>query len=204
MIQLFVPTGNTEVVLGDLLEEFAQRLSQSRPGQARRWLWRQALRTAAHLAWESVRVAPWSAAALVLGSLVAAAVADRAISGLASLLLASVNAYDYLTAVWYWRAVDASRFVVVPLALGWSVAAIARERGIVIIALTTGLLIAVFAWNMGVLAPHFAQPDPLLGSPGGRRLLYEMVQKGTTFPLSLAAGGMMRRIQQLLAVRIVR
>jgi len=204
LVELFVPLPSAEAVLGDLEEEFAGRLSRSRHGAARRWYWRQALRTTAHLVWGSARAAPWSTAALVLGSLVLATVADRAVNGAASLLLANINAYDYVGALWFWRAVDVIRFVVVPVALGWSCATIARDREMVITALIAGVLIAVLAWNVGVLIQHLVPPGPLLGSPGGRRFLYEIVQMGTTFPLSLVAGGMMRRIQQLRAVRSVR
>ena len=76
LIELFVTAGTTKPVLGDLEEEFAERPRRVRTSAARRWYWRHALRTTVHLAWGSVRAAPWSTAALVLGSLVLAAVAD--------------------------------------------------------------------------------------------------------------------------------
>ena len=201
LIELFIARVSAEPVFGDLAEEFAVRTGGSGHA-ARRWYWRQAVSTILHLAWASIQAAPWSTAALVLGGLVLAAVADRAVNGAASLLLASVNAYDYVSAVWFWRAIDATRFVVVPLALGWSCAVIARDREMVIAALIAGVLIAVLAWNVGVLIHHLVPPGPLLGSPGGRRFLYEVVQMGTTFPAVVVAGGMLRRTQQMRAARI--
>ena len=162
LIGLFVPRATAEPVVGDLAEEFVARVRASEPA-ARRWYWRQALRTTAHLVWGSVRAAPWSTAALLLGSLVLAALADRAIKNSVNLLLANVNAYDYVSAVWFWRAVDAVRFVVVPLALGWSFAAIARDRAMVITALSAGVLIAVLAWNVTVLIQHLVLPDRFFG-----------------------------------------
>jgi hypothetical protein len=196
LIEFFVPPATAEPAVGDLAEEFAARAGGSE-AKARLWYWRQTLQTIPQLMWASVRLAPWSAAALVLGSLVVAALAGRAINGLASLLLANVNAYDYVSAVWYWRAVDGIRFVVMPFAVGWSVAAIDRERGLVITTLAAAVLIAIFGWNLAVLVErHLAASGLLFGSPGGRRLLYELVQAGTTFPLSLLAGGVLWRIRQ--------
>ena len=204
LVELFVSMSSAEAVLGDLAEEFAGRLSRSRHGAAGRWYWRQALRTTAHLVWGS---APGRA--VVDGR--ARARQPRPGGGrrscgrrAASLLLANVNAYDYVSALSFWRAVDVIRFVFVPDALGWSCATIARDREMVITALIAGVLIAVLAWNVGIRRPHLVPPGALGGSPGGRRFLYDIVQVGTTFPLSLVAGGMMRRIRQLRAIRSVR
>jgi len=72
----------------------------------------------------------------------------------------------------------------------------------VVTSLTLGVLIAVLAWNVTFLIQHLVPPSSFLGSPGGRRLLYEVVQMGTTFPLSLFAGGMLRRMQQMRAASV--
>jgi hypothetical protein len=72
LIELFVPSPNAEPVFGDLAEEFAAQTGLSGHAAARRWYWRQAVSTILHLARASIQAAPWSAAALVYGSLVAA------------------------------------------------------------------------------------------------------------------------------------
>jgi hypothetical protein len=58
LVELFAPMENAEGVLGDLEEEFAGRLTRSGHRAARRWYWRQALRTTIHLFWGSIRTAP--------------------------------------------------------------------------------------------------------------------------------------------------
>ena len=49
LVELFAPIESAEGVLGDLEEEFAGRLTRSGDRPARRWYWRQALRTTVHL-----------------------------------------------------------------------------------------------------------------------------------------------------------
>ncbi len=62
--------GQAESLLGDLLEEFSDLASKSGLAAARRWYWRQSVRTIAHLVGAGFRVAPRSiAGAVVLGYL---------------------------------------------------------------------------------------------------------------------------------------
>jgi hypothetical protein len=197
LIAFFVPPATAEPAAGDLAEEFAARASRSER-QARRWYWRQTVLTIPHLMLAALREAPWLAAGLVVCILGLLGLADRAINGLADVLLANVNAYDYIGAVWFWRGVDAVRFVAMPFALGWSFAAGSRDKEMVITGLTAGVLVAFLCWNISVLFVRGLTSEPaLFGSLGGRRIVYEAVQMGTTVPLSLLAGGMMRRLQQV-------
>jgi hypothetical protein len=55
-----------ESILGDLEEEFSDIASKSAAVSARRWYWRQSLKTMAQLAGAGVRNAPWPLAGLVL------------------------------------------------------------------------------------------------------------------------------------------
>ena len=55
LVELFAPIESAEGVLGDLEEEFAGRLTRSGDRPARRWYWRQALRTTVHLVLGAVR-----------------------------------------------------------------------------------------------------------------------------------------------------
>lgn len=204
LVEFFVPPAIAEPAIGDLAEEFATRAGRANP-QARRWYWRQAVLTIPHLMWTSVRLAPWSTAAFVLLALALAGAVDFAINTAVRLVLGNVNAYEYISAVAFWRAVFVARFVVVPLALGWSVAAVARDRQMVIPVAIAALQLAIFGWNLAFLAYRLALPPGrlfvvMLQAPA----LYDIAQMGTTFPALVLAGGMLRRIRQMRAASVAR
>jgi hypothetical protein len=68
LVALFTRAEQAESILGDLLEEFSQATSKSGVAFARRWYWRQAVKTIAHLIGAGFRAAPWSiVAAAVAG-----------------------------------------------------------------------------------------------------------------------------------------
>ncbi len=70
LIELVTPHEQAESIPGDLLEEFSELASKSGLASARRWYWRQSVKTIAHLAGAGFRVAPWSiAGAVVMGYL---------------------------------------------------------------------------------------------------------------------------------------
>ena len=58
-----------ESIIGDLFEEFFQLASKSGVAIARKWYWRQTLKTTVHLFGTAFRVAPWMTAAAVVGGL---------------------------------------------------------------------------------------------------------------------------------------
>ncbi len=66
LVSLFVPVEQLEAITGDMLEEFSRIAASSGPASARRWYWREALRTAMHFAAAGICAAPWSTAAAVL------------------------------------------------------------------------------------------------------------------------------------------
>ena len=66
LVSLFGSSQQAESILGDLAEEFSDIASKSGVASARRWHWRQSLKTIAHLAGSSFRTAPWSIAGVVL------------------------------------------------------------------------------------------------------------------------------------------
>ncbi|HEX4168410.1 MAG TPA: permease prefix domain 2-containing transporter [Bryobacteraceae bacterium] len=65
LVALFTCPEETEVILGDLHEEFSQLLSKLGIAAARNWYWRQSVRTSADLVGAGIRTAPWSTAAAV-------------------------------------------------------------------------------------------------------------------------------------------
>jgi hypothetical protein len=60
LVDLFASVDHAEALLGDLSEEFSDVASKSGVVCARRWYWRQAAKTIAHLAAVGFRLAPWS------------------------------------------------------------------------------------------------------------------------------------------------
>jgi hypothetical protein len=67
LLTLFALDGAAESILGDLLEEFTLVASKSGVPFARRWYWRQTLKTVLQLAVLGFRTAPWLTAAAVAG-----------------------------------------------------------------------------------------------------------------------------------------
>jgi hypothetical protein len=60
LVSLFVTREETDFILGDLSEEFSRFAIESGIGAARRWYWRQALKSLPHLVWSAFRASPWS------------------------------------------------------------------------------------------------------------------------------------------------
>jgi hypothetical protein len=67
LVSLFILAEEAESILGDLLEEFSYLASKSGAAFARRWYWRQSLKTIAHLVPTAFSIAPWSTTAGVVG-----------------------------------------------------------------------------------------------------------------------------------------
>ena len=67
LVVLFTPPGFAESIMGDLLEEFSALVVKPGLGFARRWYWRQALKTILHASGNAFRSAPWLMLAAVIG-----------------------------------------------------------------------------------------------------------------------------------------
>ena len=67
LVSLFAPPGEAEAIEGDLLEEFLILASKSGASFARRWYWRQALKTVFQLVRLGFRTAPLRTAAAIVG-----------------------------------------------------------------------------------------------------------------------------------------
>jgi hypothetical protein len=66
LLQFFADSDETDSILGDLAEEFAQVSSRSGAAFARGWYWRQALKTVPHLFFSAFRAAPGATSAAVV------------------------------------------------------------------------------------------------------------------------------------------
>ncbi len=70
MIRLFAFADGAESILGDLLEEFSLLVEKSGVPTARKWYWRQTIRTVPRLAGFAFRTAPWMIVTTVVVGLV--------------------------------------------------------------------------------------------------------------------------------------
>lgn len=77
LLNLFATDGESEPLVGDMLEEFSHLASESGIAFARKWYWRQTWKTITHLVVNAHRTAPWLTAATVIGGLLL----DRLVTG---------------------------------------------------------------------------------------------------------------------------
>jgi hypothetical protein len=71
LVNLFTVADSAEAIIGDLLEEFSQIAHQAGVVSARRWYWRQSLKTIVQLICNAYRAAPWLTSTGVAGGLLA-------------------------------------------------------------------------------------------------------------------------------------
>lgn len=69
LLSLFTPPEATEPILGDLLEEFSGLAVNSGVVFARRWYWRQTLKTIWHAGGSAFRTSPWLMLAATAGGM---------------------------------------------------------------------------------------------------------------------------------------
>lgn len=67
LIDLFTSGSHEDAISGDLLEEFSDLASKSGLAYARRWYWRQSIKTVGNLMGTGLRTAPWLIASTVIG-----------------------------------------------------------------------------------------------------------------------------------------
>jgi hypothetical protein len=77
LVNLFTVPGDAEAIMGDLLEEFSYLACKSGAAYARRWYWRQALKTIAHLVCTAYRLAPWATAGAVVAGFLTRRIVTR-------------------------------------------------------------------------------------------------------------------------------
>lgn len=99
LITLFAPAERAESICGDLLEEFAQLASRSGVPSARRWFWRQTLRTVVHMIAAEVRAAPWRHAGTVVTGFLLFTFGLRFVVPTVEALLEAFHVYEHLTEV---------------------------------------------------------------------------------------------------------
>jgi len=136
LVGLFAAGERAASIEGDLLEEFSELVSRSGVGPARRWYWRQSVKTAAALAGCGFRAAPWSTLAVALaGYLLFAAAASLPERVTVAVLQAG---WHDVTPYYTWRQAQNYLFwlnngvwigrLLLPLLVGCAVAAVAKGR----------------------------------------------------------------------------
>jgi hypothetical protein len=185
LVRLFVDADGSDPVLGDLSEEFSTIAAGVGLGPARRWYWQQSARTIPHLAWRSIRLAPGSTGILVVAGLLMVGLADLAGQWALNILLMNADPSDYISGVMVGRLLDVVRFAVVPGMLGWALARMARGREVVVTSLVAAVMEGIFVWNVVILF-YVAQRE-------WPPLVTIVIHMGTTVPLALMLGGVLRR-----------
>ena len=155
LVDLFTPDERAESIPGDLLEEFSDLASKSGVASARRWYWRQSVKTIAHFISTGFRVAPWSIVGTVLGGYLLLAFGaswpEQAIVGVLHFRRHHVTPYyANLDAYVFWlnTSILIGRLLM-SLFIGCIVAAAAKGKEMVA-AMTLGLVWAAMA-GVGIL-----------------------------------------------------
>jgi len=133
LVNLFT-SSDEESISGDLQEEFSQLEKKSGLAFARRWYWRQTLKTIAHLFGGAFRAAPWSTTATVVGGFLllqfASRLPDKALSVVTDRYLAYWS--NHFSAYMFW-ATDGMLIahLIVSMFVGCVVAFAAKGREMV-------------------------------------------------------------------------
>jgi hypothetical protein len=156
-INLFTARENAESIFGDLLEEYSDLASESGVPFARRWYWRQTVKTIAHLFGSGYRAAPLSTTAAAVGGFLL----HRFVSGLPDKLLSALtdrylafwsthfNAY-----IWVLKAMMPAHLIA-SLFVGCVIALAAKGREMVATITLALVLCALIGSAMVWVAPHF-------------------------------------------------
>jgi hypothetical protein len=95
LLTLFALDDVAESILGDLLEEFTLLASKSGVAFARRWYWRQTLKTVYQLADHGFRTAPWSTTIAVAAGFALRGDAGRLVEPTIFAVLERYQVYQY-------------------------------------------------------------------------------------------------------------
>jgi hypothetical protein len=150
LVDLFTPSEQAESIPGDLLEEFLELALKSGDAFARRWYWRQSVKTVAHLIATGFLVVPWLIAGTAVGGLLLCWVFGWSTQKAVVAVLYRYQVYAHIDAYVFWLiyAVLIQRLIE-PLIIGCIIAVAAKGREMVV-TMTLGLIIG--AWSGAGLA----------------------------------------------------
>ena len=133
LLTLFALDNEAESILGDLLEEFSLLASKSGVPIARRWYWRQTLKTIFQLAVLGFRTAPWLTTAAVAGGFFLRKVVARLVEPPIFAVLEKYHVYEHHFSMYMFFAstgIDIGHLITF-LFVGFVVAFVARGREMV-------------------------------------------------------------------------
>jgi len=194
LVNLFTPYEQSELILGDLLEEFSDLASKSGDALARRWYWRQIVKTVAHPIATGFLVVPWLIACTVVGGWLLCWVFDWSTQKAVVAVLYKYQVYAHIDAYVFWLiyAVLIERLIE-PFIIGCIIAVAAKGREMVV-TMIFGLIIGV--WSGAGLA-HFRSHWSESNFPLAPLLLTTFV---TPFMFAIG-GGMVREIRSAISRR---
>jgi hypothetical protein len=195
LVELFVPIEQAESVAGDL-QEFADLGVESGVAYARRWYWRQSIKTIVHFIGAGFRAAPCLIAATVLGGYLLLAFGgswpEQAVVGILQVRR------HHITSYYAWPQFQAYLFwlnngiwiahLLMSLLVGCIVAAAAKGREMVA-TMTLGLVpLVMTATIFAVLAARHQPVDPTL-------LVAIMIRQFGSSTLIVMGGVIVRQIR---------
>jgi hypothetical protein len=153
LVNLFTPAGEGESIRGDLLEEFSHLASKSGVAFARRWYWRQTVKTIAHLVSAGFRVAPWSTSTGVIGGFLLLPLAFRLQERATFAVLERYQVPDHHFGAYVFFATDGLIIgrVILSMMLGCVIALVAKGREMVATTMLGLLLCAMTGAAVPVL-----------------------------------------------------
>jgi hypothetical protein len=153
LVDLFTSDKQAESLPGDLLEEFADLASKSGLASARRWYWRQSMKTVAHLIGAGFRASPLLTVVTTFGGFWLLQYSYPMIEPVLVALLRTQRPYSNMHVDAYMFFLNSGILVgrvIVPLSVGCIVAMVAKGREIVA-AMTLGLLRVALLGGWGFL-----------------------------------------------------
>ena len=124
LVDLFASAREADVILGDLHEEFTAVFARDGRTQARRWYWRQSMRTIAHLAVGPFRGKPWPTFGIGVAGLALTWPLFWATSFASRAIVVRYPVYDYVSAQLFWEI----NSLLPSFIAGWVIARVARNR----------------------------------------------------------------------------
>jgi hypothetical protein len=145
LVDLFTPNKQAESIPGDLLEEFSELASKSGDAFARRWYWRQSVKTVAHLIATAFLVVPWLIAATVVGGWVLSWVFYWSTQKTVVAVLYQYQVYAHIDAYVFWLMYGILiERLIEPLIIGCIIAVAAKGREMVV-TMTLGLVMGTLS-----------------------------------------------------------
>jgi hypothetical protein len=163
LVTLFGLEDEAESILGDLLEEFSLLASRSGVSFARRWYWRQTVKTILYLAVLGFRTAPWLTTAAVVGGFFLRKVVARLVEPPIFAVLEKYHVYEHHFSMYMFFAstgIDIGHLITF-LFVGFIVAFVARGREMAA-TMALGLIFgAMIVVSLPVVVMRFGYAMPL-------------------------------------------